>query len=335
MATAGDRYTVLTGNIWSYAHRGDLTGIRAALARGVDVNIVNTVGWTGCHAAAAGGQTRALRLLSRAGADVDGIRDNGGNLPVHQAAQNGHLKALQVLQELGADVSRVRLSHAKGKAVRDFISKSHRKKNLGKNNSKERNRDDKINDDNLEEEEHGVGAAVGYGRKQSKSTAFWGPRKTPSSGKIKKKILKERRQMKKKKAVESSHLTVEESSCDTELTDHHQMTEQKPESGYLATVQKVKRDVKQKRRSRRRRQQPKCDSSTTSDSQSTCSSDRKQREEDVLIGRKEYDYNDHDSCSSCDNSDNHEESSTSNDGRGRFAALTLHDDSDSSSDEKL
>ena len=35
--------------------------------------------------------------------------------------------------------------------------------------------------------------AVGYGRKQAKSTAFFGPRKTPISCKIKRNIQKQRR----------------------------------------------------------------------------------------------------------------------------------------------
>ena len=65
MSKAGDRYDVISGNIWSYAHRGDLTGIKAALARGVDVNMKNTVGWTPAHAAAAGGHCKALRLHVR------------------------------------------------------------------------------------------------------------------------------------------------------------------------------------------------------------------------------------------------------------------------------
>ena len=54
MAKAGDRYEVVTGNIWGYANRGDITGVKAALARGVDVDLVNTAGWTAAHAAAAG-----------------------------------------------------------------------------------------------------------------------------------------------------------------------------------------------------------------------------------------------------------------------------------------
>lgn len=80
MATAGARYEERTGNIWSYAHRGDMSGLRAALAREVSPNMTNTVGWTPAHAAAAGGQTKALRLLVKSGAELD-IADNGGNLP--------------------------------------------------------------------------------------------------------------------------------------------------------------------------------------------------------------------------------------------------------------
>ena len=129
MATAGDRYETRTGNIWSYAHRGDMTGLKAALIRGVDVNMINTVGWTACHAAAAGGQTKALRyLVKKMDADLS-ITDKGGNLPVHHAAKNGHIHALRTLQELGADITKVRLSQTKGKAVRDFVVESYRKAN--------------------------------------------------------------------------------------------------------------------------------------------------------------------------------------------------------------
>ena len=51
MAKAGARYEVETGNIWGYAHRGDMTGVRAALARGVDPNLLNVAGWSASHAA--------------------------------------------------------------------------------------------------------------------------------------------------------------------------------------------------------------------------------------------------------------------------------------------
>eukprot|EP00985_Skeletonema_marinoi_P022616 scaffold14536_cov116-Skeletonema_marinoi.AAC.1 len=105
MATAGDRYEERTGNIWSYSHRGDMSGLRAALSRGVCPNMSNTVGWTPSHAAAAGGHTKALRLLAKSGADFT-IADIGGNLPAHQAAKNGHVHALRVLSEHGADITK-------------------------------------------------------------------------------------------------------------------------------------------------------------------------------------------------------------------------------------
>eukprot|EP00985_Skeletonema_marinoi_P012355 scaffold5944_cov102-Skeletonema_marinoi.AAC.7 len=93
-----------------------MSGLRAALSRGVCPNMSNTVGWTPSHAAAAGGHTKALRLLAKSGADFT-IADRGGNLPAHQAAKNGHVHALRVLSEHGADITKVRLSQAKGKAA--------------------------------------------------------------------------------------------------------------------------------------------------------------------------------------------------------------------------
>jgi len=324
MATAGDRYNTLTGNIWSYAHRGDLTGIRAALARGVDVNIVNTVGWTACHAAAAGGQTRVLRLLSRAGADIDSIRDKGGNLPVHQAAQNGHLKALQLLQELGADVSRVRLSHAKGKAVRDFVSNAYKKKNTRKS-TKEGNYAENKSDDDLDKR-HINDTAVGYGRRQSKSTAYWGPRKTPISCKIKKKILKEKRQIRKKKARERSPIA-EVIQSEADVNDNSQETEVKSNLGYLDTVQDVKRSIKQTRRNRQQRR------SLPLTSVEPACSDNEIKEENNLSGLKTCDYNYLNKFSLSDSSDTDEEKGgeepESYNDFGCFAALALDSDSDS------
>jgi len=254
MATAGDRYTVLTGNIWSYAHRGDVTGVKAALARGVDVNLPNTVGWTACHAAAAGGHCKAIRVLVKAGANLS-LRDHGGNLPAHQAAQNGHVQALKVLQDLGADLTQVPLSQAKGNAVRDFLKEAY--KNGGMNGS------NMLDEDNEEGTNHTV---VGYARTQSKSTAFWGPRKTPISCKIKKKILKTRRQQKRKEqqheddCVEDTafrgtgeHNIVRQND-DTMPDDCQERNEQSP-SNYLTTVQQIKRNKRNLKRGRQGQEQ--------------------------------------------------------------------------------
>ena len=235
MATAGDRYEERTGNIWSYAHRGDMTGLRAAISRGVSVDMANTVGWTPCHAAAAGGQTRALKLLVKSGADLT-VADKGGTLPAHQAAQNGHLHTLLALQELGADITKVRLSQAKGKDVREALISAYRRGT---------SHDDEEDDSAL---------AVGYSRKQQKSTAFWGPRRTPISTKIKKKIIKEKR---KKKKMKHDKLTVHEEQNalakghDRNSTSNVVDTEQVPkidqrcnDMSYVETVRQIKRNKK-------------------------------------------------------------------------------------------
>mmetsp|Transcript_23159 Transcript_23159/g.42598 ORF Transcript_23159/g.42598 Transcript_23159/m.42598 type:complete len:310 (+) Transcript_23159:46-975(+) len=231
MATAGERYEERTGNAWSYANRGDITGLKAALARGVDVNITNTVGWTPCHAAAAGGQNKALRLLVKAGADLS-IVDRGGDTPAHQAAKNGHVHALRVLQELGADITRVRLSQCKGKATRDLLADAYRK--AGRTA--------------LLDGEEGDDApvVVGYARKQSKSTAFWGPRRTPISCKIKKKIIKDRRQRKGERSGSLVEDKDEGPSSDKDEDSSEHLAEN--ELSYVETVRQIKRNKKQKRR---------------------------------------------------------------------------------------
>lgn len=102
MATKGDQYSTHTGNIWNYAHRGDITGVEQALERGVDVNIANKAGWTPALAACAGGQTKLLQVLLHRGADLAAV-DNAGRTVVHEAARNGELEVLKLLRKEGCD----------------------------------------------------------------------------------------------------------------------------------------------------------------------------------------------------------------------------------------
>lgn len=317
MAKAGDRYEERTGNIWSYSNRGDLTGLKAALARGVDVNILNTVGWTPTHAAAAGGQTSALRVLAKAGADLT-IADKGGNLPVHHAAKNGHLHSLKVLQDLGADVGKVRLSQVKGKGVRDFVIAAHRKNNVdgdGAGGAEE------------EEEKHEV---VGYARKQAKSTAFWGPRRTPISCKIKKKILEDKRKV-RSGSNEEEQLTIQnretESTVEQEQLDHQICSNNDVsfETSYLQTVHQVKRDKKLKRLAKQGRKTC-ANRGVTPCSQLEKGCEKELEGEDDKIAS----YSDVACLSSNEEEDIFQEDDLGP-SRSHFAAL-LHDDSDSSSD---
>jgi len=185
MAKAGDRYEVTTGNIWGYAHRGDLTGVKAALARGVDVDLVNTAGWTAAHAAAAGGHAKVLSVLLRAGAALD-IRDRGGNLALHEACKGGHASAVRVLVAAPGSpgLETVRLSQTKGAEVRALVADALRAAGKDSNSVADRLNGDKS--DTLE--------SVGYARKQVKSNAFFGPRRTPISCKLKKQLLQTKRQ---------------------------------------------------------------------------------------------------------------------------------------------
>ena len=306
MATAGDRYETRTGNIWSYAHRGDITGLKAAVVRGVDVNMVNTVGWTACHAAAAGGQTKALRyLVKKMDADLS-ITDKGGNLPVHHAAKNGHIHALRTLQDLGADATKVRLSQAKGKDVRDFLVESYRKANK-----------------ELDDGEDDVVEAVGYARKQSKSTAFWGPRRTPISCAIKKKIMKDKRKLRKEKqkAKRECNDSTNETDLEADNTSIDRDSEQQ-EPSYFETVQQIKRRRKQKRRQRQ-----KTHGETAIDLQEISSSnfiDRNETDESENHGKFSEEGDSEDS----DSDDDRGFVASTN---GQFAALALTDD-DSDSD---
>ena len=244
MATAGDRYEERTGNIWSYSHRGDICGLRAALSRGVCPNMKNTVGWTPSHAAAAGGHTKALRLLAKSGADFT-IADRGGNLPAHQAAKNGHVHALRVLSDYGADITKVRLSQAKGKATRDFVIDAY-------------NKAGKVDADYEEEE---AGAPVGYARKQAKSTAFWGPRRQPISTKIKRNIIKQKRLKKREKAAkacngESETLPLCVNDKDDNENDETSGTDcNNEEPSYVETVRQIKRNKKQRRKQKQGRKE--------------------------------------------------------------------------------
>lgn len=144
-----------------------------------------------------------LRLLLARGASID-IRDNGGCPPVVEAARNGRPQALQLLAAAGADLCAVRLSQCKGAKCRELVSDAYRKA---------RDADGESVDESDE-------IPKGYNRRQVKSTALWGPRKTPSSGKIKKKILRERKERKAAKvdAVLRAEKT-ESNTCDGANSD--------------------------------------------------------------------------------------------------------------------
>eukprot|EP00929_Paragymnodinium_shiwhaense_P063017 TRINITY_DN31514_c0_g1_i1.p1 TRINITY_DN31514_c0_g1~~TRINITY_DN31514_c0_g1_i1.p1 ORF type:complete len:348 (-),score=93.62 TRINITY_DN31514_c0_g1_i1:517-1560(-) len=224
MARAGERYEEVTGNIWSYAKRGDMTGVKAALLRNVDVDCSNTAGWTPLHAAAAGGQAQVIRALLRAKADI-GLRDRGGNLAAHEAARGGHLQCLEVLQDAGVDLSNIRLSQTKGTAVRALVQEATRKAA-------------KVPEAGETAEGDGP---VGYARQKQKSCAFWGPRRTPISNKIKREILKEKRKKQEEGADASGPVEAapdgeeDHDDDDADTADEQPREQQEPPDPAIAT----------------------------------------------------------------------------------------------------
>jgi ankyrin repeat protein len=311
----GDRHRSLTGNIWAYAHRGDMTGVKAALVRGVDVNLPNTVGWTACHAAAAGGHTKVLRALHRCGADL-ALADRGGDLPVHAAAKHGHAHALQVLAELGADITRVRLSQTCGKAARALVAEATRKKQKAAGGG---GGDAGVND---------APGPVGYARKQAKSTAFFGPRKTPISGKIKRAIQKERRRRRRDEQGSAADPTKSVSDAEAESGgDSGAETGNAQLLSYAATVQQVKKARRQQLRARAgARQRNQRTGGEGTDSEATDSGSDGSAAAETSRGGD----------SDAGNGDGSESESEQ---RGTFAALAGSDsdssDSDSESNERL
>jgi len=231
MAKAGDRYEVTTGNIWGYAHRGDLTGVKAALARGADVDLVNTAGWTAAHAAAAGGHAKVLSALLRAGAALD-IRDRGGNLALHEACKGGHASAVRVLVAAPGSpgLETVRLSQTKGAEVRALVADALRA--AGKDPDSD------------------APEPVGYARKQVKSNAFFGPRRTPISCKLKKQLLQTKRQGRREETENNDDAGVDAES-DSAVGDPGHVPAASPPpptlspvcpptTGYVETVRQVK-----------------------------------------------------------------------------------------------
>lgn len=102
------------------AHFGHLDTMRALLNLGAAPGVVGGPALvnTPLHAALAGGQTAAARMLLDAGASVD-ARDHGGHTPLHVAAASGSEEGVALLLARGADPDAT--SH-EGKRPVDFAT---------------------------------------------------------------------------------------------------------------------------------------------------------------------------------------------------------------------
>lgn len=105
----------------------DWRTIRRLVAKGLDVNVRDSIGETPLHGAAACGSRTALRVLLQSGAYVD-VVSSDGMTPLHWAAGWGNLGVVRALVRAGANprltdahgqtATRIAVAHAKNDVVK-------------------------------------------------------------------------------------------------------------------------------------------------------------------------------------------------------------------------
>jgi ankyrin repeat protein len=89
------------------AMRGDSAAMRLLLKQGADVNAAQADGMTALHWAAQRGDAGAAKMLMFAGARLEVLTRNGNYTPLHLAARAGRAAAVSALLDAGADVNAV------------------------------------------------------------------------------------------------------------------------------------------------------------------------------------------------------------------------------------
>ena len=104
-------------NIWIAASDGDIAGVKHYLAKGIDVNAQDDLGYSPIHAAASYGHVEAVKFLLASGANPK-LVDQDGDTPLH-ACEEAVVAGL--LLDAGADMG---AKNSQGKPVSRLIPKA-------------------------------------------------------------------------------------------------------------------------------------------------------------------------------------------------------------------
>jgi hypothetical protein len=85
------------------ANDGDVAEVMARLKAGVDVDYLNSRGYSAAMLAARHNKPEVLKVLVHAGTNINNQQVNGGHTPLHLAAVMGHIDAVKVLLQAGTD----------------------------------------------------------------------------------------------------------------------------------------------------------------------------------------------------------------------------------------
>ena len=89
------------GDLHEAAKKKDVEAVKVLLKAGADVNARDKDGGTPLYAAVFWGHVELVKLLLEAGANVN-AKGIGGDTPLHLAAIQGNVGAVKVLREAGA-----------------------------------------------------------------------------------------------------------------------------------------------------------------------------------------------------------------------------------------
>ena len=86
------------------AAEGDVSGVKALLQKGLDINTCDFDERTTLHLSSSQGNVKVVELLIKEGADVHAV-DRYGNNALHEAVTENHFAVAEMLSRAGAELN--------------------------------------------------------------------------------------------------------------------------------------------------------------------------------------------------------------------------------------